>query len=205
MASIAASSAAPVIPRASAPRGARCAVSARLPRHGLASACPLQLRSTTSAWSRKPASAVSARPGVARAVVIESLPREFGLVVLTAAASAVLTQWQMIEVAKQRRASNVPYPKMYEDKEDSLFNCYQRAHQNTLESYPAFLSLLLIAGYAYPITASACGMVWVIGRVFYSLGYYTGNPRNRVQGMWGTFGLLGLLVTAGVFGVRQLL
>ncbi|CAI5479825.1 unnamed protein product [Closterium sp. Yama58-4] len=113
----------------------------------------------------------------------------------------VLT-WQ---VAKQRRASNVPYPKMYEDKEDSLFNCYQRAHQNTLESYPAFLSLLLIAGYAYPITASACGMVWVIGRVFYSLGYYTGNPRNRVQGMWGTFGLLGLLVTAGVFGVRQLL
>ncbi|CAI5514045.1 unnamed protein product [Closterium sp. Naga37s-1] len=89
---------------------------------------------------------------------------------------------------------------MYEDKEGSLFNCYQRAHQNTLESHPAFPPHR-----SAPLCAPGCGMVWAIGRVFYSLGYYTGNPRNRVQGMWGTFGLLGLLVMAGVFGVRQLL
>jgi glutathione S-transferase len=43
---------------------------------------------------------------------------------------------------------------MYEDKEDSVFNCYQRAHQNTMESYPAFLALLLLSGLSYPITAS---------------------------------------------------
>jgi glutathione S-transferase len=46
---------------------------------------------------------------------------------------------------------------MYEDKEDSVFNCYQRAHQNTLEAYPAFLGLLLVGGLGYPITSS----VWV--------------------------------------------
>lgn len=45
-------------------------------------------------------------------------------------------------------------PQMYEDAEDSVFNCYQRAHQNTLENYPAFLALLLISGFEYPITAS---------------------------------------------------
>lgn len=97
------------------------------------------------------------------------------------------------------------YPKMYEDAEDSLFNCYQRAHQNTLEGYPAFLALLTIAGLAYPITASAFGMLWVAGRIVYSLGYYTGEPAKRNRGAFHNFGLWGLLVTSIVFGVRTVL
>ena len=46
---------------------------------------------------------------------------------------------------------------MYEDEENSVFNCYQRAHQNTLEGYPAFISLLLVSGLGYPITSA----MWV--------------------------------------------
>ncbi|KAH7414587.1 hypothetical protein KP509_14G000700 [Ceratopteris richardii] len=91
---------------------------------------------------------------------------------------------------------------MYEDKEDSVFNCYQRAHQNTLESYPAFIALLLSSGLGYPLTASTFGMIWVVGRVFYSLGYYSGDPRKRMRGMWHMAGLLGLLATTCVFGCR---
>ncbi|KAJ7517254.1 hypothetical protein O6H91_21G015900 [Diphasiastrum complanatum] len=139
-----------------------------------------------------------------RATATGLLPPEFGYVALTAASSVVLTQWQSIQVFLQRRKSGVKYPKMYEDVEGSIFNCYQRAHQNTLENYPAFLVLLLVSGLAYPITASIFGLVWVIGRVFYSFGYYTGDPQNRLKGAWNTFGLLGLLVTSLVFTYRQL-
>ncbi|KAH9572742.1 hypothetical protein CY35_02G167800 [Sphagnum magellanicum] len=129
-------------------------------------------------------------PGIAIAAAVPIAP-EYGYVVLTAVSSAILTQWQSIQ--------------MYEDAEVSVFNCYQRAHQNTLESYPAFLSLLIVGGFGYPITASVCGAVWVLGRVVYSLGYYTGDPTNRFKGMWNIFGLLGLLITCLTFGVRQVL
>jgi len=143
-------------------------------------------------------------PVVVAASVVPVSP-EFGYVVLTASASAILTQWQMIQVAFQRKRSGVKYPKVYEDADDSVFNCYQRAHQNTLESYPAFLTLLLIGGFGYPITSSVCGMVWVIGRVVYSLGYYTGNPINRMKGAFHNFGLWGLLITCIVYGIQQVM
>lgn len=130
---------------------------------------------------------------------------QFGFVVLTASAGVVLTQWQMIQVALQRKKSGLAYPKMYEDTEQSVFNCYQRAHQNTLESFPAFLALLVLAGLAYPITASAFGLLWVVGRVVYSIGYYTGDPNKRHSGAFHNFGLWGLLITSITFGVKTVL
>eukprot|EP00850_Spirogloea_muscicola_P018541 SM000171S03230 [mRNA] locus=s171:103368:104883:+ [translate_table: standard] len=136
--------------------------------------------------------------------VLQLLPPEFGYVALTAVASTALIGWQTIEVAKQRRKAGVPYPKMFEDKDDSVFNCYQRAHQNTMESYPAFIAMLLLSGLAYPVTAAVFGTVWIIGRLVYSMGYYSGDPQKRHQGAWHGFGLMGLIGTACVFAFRQL-
>eukprot|EP00850_Spirogloea_muscicola_P020517 SM000219S06662 [mRNA] locus=s219:30464:31965:+ [translate_table: standard] len=136
--------------------------------------------------------------------VLQMLPPEFGYVALTAAASTALIGWQTFQVAKQRRKAGVPYPKMFEDKDDSVFNCYQRAHQNTMESYPAFIAMLLLSGLAYPLTAAVFGTVWIVGRLVYSMGYYSGDPKKRHQGAWHSFGLMGLIGTACVFAFRQL-
>lgn len=42
------------------------------------------------------------------------------------------------------------YPTMYSDKEQ-VFNCIQRAHQNTLEVYPQWLVFQTIAALVYPV------------------------------------------------------
>lgn len=44
----------------------------------------------------------------------------------------------------------VQYPTMYSDKEQ-VFNCVQRAHQNTLEVYPQWLLFQTIAALVYPV------------------------------------------------------
>mmetsp|Transcript_11893 Transcript_11893/g.20082 ORF Transcript_11893/g.20082 Transcript_11893/m.20082 type:complete len:184 (-) Transcript_11893:260-811(-) len=132
------------------------------------------------------------------------LPPTYGFVAFTGAASYFLVQWQAVQVSLARRKYDVKYPKMYEDDEDSVFNCYQRAHQNTLESYPAFCMMLLLGGLAYPLLASGSGCIWIAGRVVYSKGYYSGDPDNRMQGAWNNIGMILLWILTIQFGAKQL-
>ncbi|CAG8631771.1 8032_t:CDS:2 [Ambispora leptoticha] len=76
-----------------------------------------------------------------------------------------------------------------------LFNCYQRAHQNSLESQPQVLFMLAVSGLKYPLIASIAGTIFVAGRIFYARGYQTGQPENRQR---GSFGILGYLTLSGL-------
>ncbi|KAM8833088.1 microsomal glutathione S-transferase 3b isoform 2-T2 [Synchiropus picturatus] len=85
------------------------------------------------------------------------------------------------------------YPAMYSDKEQ-VFNCIQRAHQNTLEVYPQWLVFQTIAALVYPLSASVLGAIWVTSRFSYAWGYYTGDPAKRMNGVYGYIGYLGVIL-----------
>ncbi|XP_054262771.1 microsomal glutathione S-transferase 3-like isoform X2 [Macrosteles quadrilineatus] len=128
------------------------------------------------------------------------VPREYGYVILVGVGSAFMLVWKGIKVGQARKKFSIPYPTMYSPTNDH-FNCYQRAHQNTLENYPQFLMLLFVGGIQHPVLASAAGAVWCLGRIAYAKGYYTGDPKNRMKGSFGYFGLftlLGLTVKLGL-------
>lgn len=130
---------------------------------------------------------------VAASKILELLPEGYGYVMFTFVDSVLVNTWMSMNVMKARKDHKVKYPKLYSEDNDQ-FNCIQRAHQNTLEMYPQFLALLFVGGLAHPKITSAAGCLYLVGRIVYARGYYTGDPAKRSR---GHFGLIGLLVMFG--------
>ncbi|RPA87914.1 membrane-associated proteins in eicosanoid and glutathione metabolism [Ascobolus immersus RN42] len=132
---------------------------------------------------------------------------EFGYVAATAVASHLVSLWIGIKVSGARKAANVPYPNAYATSTEAAtspakykFNCWQRAHANYLETYPGFLTMLFIAGLKYPTYAAGSGAIYLVGRIFYSLGY-ANSPKPEGKGRYnGAFFHLGLLSLLGLSG-----
>lgn len=77
------------------------------------------------------------------------------------------------------------YPDLYAfptHKFAKEFNCVQRAHQNTLETWSPLLVLLVVDGLVLPKMTAFLGVVWVAGRVLYGYGYASTGPNGRVAG-----------------------
>lgn len=107
------------------------------------------------------------------------------------------------KVGQARRAAKVPYPYVYAEKSEAekdpkknIFNCAQRAHQNTLELLPIYNTLLLVGGLKYPEISAAAGAVFLLGRIVFTSGYVTGDPAKRTRGAFGFLGLIALLGTS---------
>lgn len=102
-------------------------------------------------------------------------------------------------MGKARKEFGIKYPIMYSNDNDK-FNCVQRfaiyekvnqlaanaklhyicrAHQNTLENLPQFLTLLTLGGLEMPVFSAVGGWIWIAGRIAYAKGYYTGKPEKR--------------------------
>jgi len=121
---------------------------------------------------------------VAQSKLLEVLPENYGYVIFTAVGSTFVNMWMAINVGRARKKYGVKYPIMYssENGGENMFNCIQRAHQNTLEGYPSFLMLLLLGGLQYPRLSAGAGVVYLLGRIVYARGYYTGDAQGRVPG-----------------------
>ncbi len=83
------------------------------------------------------------------------------------------------------------------------FERYFRVQANTLEWMPIFLpSLWLFAIYVSDIGAAVIGLVWILGRILYFIGYtMAAEKRGRgfaVQALAATVLLLGALIAIAV-------
>ena len=104
------------------------------------------------------------------------------------------------------------YPKMQaEGFSDAAreFNCVQRGHQHTLETYPHILAMSIIGGLSQPVTTALAGALWIYARHKWAGGYATGDPKNRYDKSdgWGRHiwtALLALTVTCLATGVQCL-
>jgi len=133
------------------------------------------------------------------AAALDLLPPQYGFVIMTGILSGVILGYLGENVAKARKKYNVQLPNMYDSTgsaDGKMFNCYQRAHQNVLETYSAFLFTLFVGGLKHPLIATGAGIVWCIGRILYAWGYWTGDPAKRSRGEVHVLALLALAGTS---------
>merc|ERR1712212_1004783 len=75
-------------------------------------------------------------------MVTVSLAPEYGYVVMVGTTMVFVNVWKMMRIGGMRKKLGIKYPIMYSEKHP-IFNCYQRAHQNTLESFPILTFVIL--------------------------------------------------------------
>ena len=94
--------------------------------------------------------------------------------------AALLVYFAMgLQVARARGKSGIDAPAM---TGDPMLERANRVHINTLEWLPLFLTALwLFAIYWNEPVAVGLGLVWIIGRLFYSAGYMA-DPVKRSTG-----------------------
>lgn len=82
---------------------------------------------------------------------------------------------------------------------DPLLERAIRGHVNTLEGMPIFLpALWLFAIYWNPRWAAVLGVIWIVGRIVYFIGYLRGSEKR----FWGFFiqSCAAIALTIGALG-----
>lgn len=131
------------------------------------------------------------------------IPSEYGYVILVSVLACFVNTWLAMRVGSARKKYGIKYPVMYSES-NNVFNCIQRAHQNFLENFTQFQVMLLLGGIHYPQLGAAAGLVWLLGRIVYAVGYSTGDPQKRLKGGFQYIGLLFLLFSTLRLGVGLL-
>ena len=117
----------------------------------------------------------------------------YSLTALVTVLAICLYFYMGLRVGLSRTKYNIPAPAM---TGDPTFERMNRVHMNTLEGMPIFLPLLwLFATYYGDAIAAGLGLVWVIGRVIFMVGY-TADAAKRGAG-YGIQALATLVLMVG--------
>jgi len=86
--------------------------------------------------------------------------------------------WMALQVTWARRKCGIDAPTM---TGDPLLERTIRVQANTLEWLPLFLpSLWLFAIYWSDLVATILGVIWIVGRIIYALGYVSAASKREV-------------------------
>lgn len=100
-------------------------------------------------------------------------------VALVTIAAILVYVWMGLRVGGARQKSGIAAPAM---TGDPVLERHIRVQANTLEWLPIFLpALWLFALYWNDLVAAGLGVVWIIGRILYALGYVA-DPAKRELG-----------------------
>ena len=116
----------------------------------------------------------------------------------------------MVNVANARKEYKVEYPDLYareSNEKKKEFDSVQRAHQNTLESYPIVMLQMVLGGLVYPVWSAIFGGIWTVSRVLYGYGYAKNGPKGRLVGgilsHLGDIPLIGLVLKIGYDMIKK--
>ncbi|WP_397413876.1 MAPEG family protein [Phenylobacterium sp.] len=131
--------------------------------------------------------------------------QDYGYVAIVSLLALLAYFWMGLQVGRARAKSGIAAPAM---TGDPVLERTIRAHYNTLEWLPLFLApLWLFAIYWSAQVAAAVGLVWIIGRVVYQLGYVADAGKRSTGFMIQAlavavllFGALGRLVFLAATG-----
>lgn len=86
--------------------------------------------------------------------------------------------WMALQVTWARRKCGIDAPTM---TGDPVLERTVRVQSNTLEWLPLFLpSLWLFAIYWSDLVATILGVIWIVGRIVYALGYVSAPSKREV-------------------------
>jgi uncharacterized membrane protein YecN with MAPEG domain len=101
------------------------------------------------------------------------------LVAIVTLVALLVYVWMSLRVAGARKACGIHAPQM---TGDAALERHIRVQANTLEWLPIFIvSLWLFALYWNDRVAAVVGVIWILGRVIYALGYVA-DPKKREIG-----------------------
>ena len=122
------------------------------------------------------------------------------LTTLVTVAAIAVYLWMSVRVAMARRRSGIHAPAM---TGDPALERAIRAHENTLEWLTPFLAgLWLFSIYWNDRLAAILGVVWIIGRILYAVGYSAGAGKRAPGFLIQAVVVLVLLVGAAIGAIN---